>query len=378
MKKFIKQVLLFCLPLVILLAPPVYVLKYSGENYTDIDEVIARGDKYLIGYAYNESNYKYLKWKEVTTKPRQDVLAIGSSRILQIRSNTFKGPFYNAGYTVSGINEFVPFLQSIPEDKYPRILFVNLDQWMFNGNWDPVKGVETNKAKWENAFSKFPNINTQVSVWSDLLSRKYNFFSLYRKKNKGELVKIGLNAIVNEKGFRNDGSIFYGKQITRLMKKDPAANDFNYEDTYDKIKKGQRTFAFGTDINPYALQELDRFLSFCRDKNIYVVSILPPFADKVNGYLQASGKFTYMPKVYPAIQPYVAKYGFECWDMTNLSVFGSSDSETLDGFHAGEVSYLKLLIHLCEKGSRLNDMVNIDQLKKDLAARKNNYLVYDY
>ena len=68
--------------------------------------------------------------------------------------------------------------------------------------------VETNKAKWENAFSKFPNINTQVSVWSDLLSRKYNFSACTGKKNKGELVKIGLNAIVNEKGFGNDGSIF--------------------------------------------------------------------------------------------------------------------------------------------------------------------------
>ena len=57
------------------------------------------------------------------------------------------------------------------------------------------------------------------------------------------------------------------------MKKDPAANDFNYEDTYDKIKKGS-TFAFGTDINPYALQSWTAFFLFAVIK-IYVVSILP-------------------------------------------------------------------------------------------------------
>ena len=154
-KLYRKQVLLFCLPLVIPLAPLRLRTKYSGENYTDIDEVIARGDKYPIGYAYNESNYKYLKWKEVTTKPRQDVLAIGSSRILQIRVIPLKGHFIMPVIRYRASMSLFLSCKAYRKISIPNTLCQprSVDVQRKLGS---CERVETNKAKWENAFSKFP------------------------------------------------------------------------------------------------------------------------------------------------------------------------------------------------------------------------------
>ena len=103
MKKFVINVFFFCAPLLLFAIPPFLALKISRENYFEIDNVVTRKKKYLIGYAYNEPNYGYLKWKEVTSKPKQNILAVGSSRILQFRANMFQSSFYNAGRATAPI-----------------------------------------------------------------------------------------------------------------------------------------------------------------------------------------------------------------------------------------------------------------------------------
>lgn len=378
MRKFLTKIIIFSIPVILVLIPPMLVLKLSGENYTEIDHLIENKTRYLIGYAYNEPNYKYLKWKEINVRPKQDIIALGSSRILQLREGMFTSSFYNAGYTITGVSDFIPFLKGIPKTKYPKVLLINLDQWMFNDNWRESSENSPDPSKWENSFTKIASLNTQLSVWSDLISRKYGYASLYENKNSNSLVKVGLNAIVNEKGFRNDGSIYYGKQISKLITKDKTANDFNYKETFSKIKKGKRNFAFGNKINKDAIIELDKFLQYCKTNNIYVVSIIPPFADKVNEYLKTSGKYTYMDKIYNSCLPVFNKYGFELWDMTFLKKYGSGDIETLDGFHGGEVSYLKMLIFIVENNSTLKDHVNLLKLKEELKNRTSDYIVYKY
>ena len=65
------------------LAPAYFILSASKENYFDIDEIIASDTNYLIGYAYNQENYRYLKWKTLVEKEQKDIWALGSSRVLQ-------------------------------------------------------------------------------------------------------------------------------------------------------------------------------------------------------------------------------------------------------------------------------------------------------
>ncbi len=376
MKKFISKIAVFSTPLMVVFLVPIIFLFMSGENYKSIDETIKNQNDYLIGYAYNESNYGYLKQVELKNMNPQNIIALGSSRILQFRDKMFTKPFYNAGYTISSISDFIPFIESNLENKKPELLLIALDQWMFNENWDNLEDYNMSEKQWNSSFNYKASIGTIFNVWSDIFSGKYRFEILFGSTDPIRQNKIGLNAIVNNKGFRKDGSIFYGDQIHKLLSNDSTANDFGYLDTYSRIENGNRRFEYGAKVNDKAIQALSDILLFCKRKNIYVVAILPPFANSVNLKMNESGNYIYMDSIYSKSIEIFKKHQFELWDMSNLTEYNSNDNETIDGSHGSEVAYLKMLIHMIENGSILKHYTNVEKLKNDLNTRENNYTVY--
>ena len=376
MKKFISKITLFSTPLIIVFLIPVVFLFMSGENYKSIDDTVKSKNNYLIGYAYNESNYRYLKQIELEYRHPQHIIALGSSRVLQFRDKMFTKPFYNAGYTISSISDFIPFIESNLENKRPEVLLIALDQWMFNENWDNLEDYNMSDKQWNSSFNYKASIGTIFNVWSDIFSGKYGFEVLVGSTEQSRQNKIGLNAIVNNKGFRKDGSIFYGDQIHKLLSNDSTANDFGYLDTYSRIENGNRRFEFGAKVNDKAIQALSDLLLFCKRRNIYVVAFLPPFANKVNLKMNQSKNYFYMDSIYSKSIELFEKHQFELWDLSNLSKYNSNDDEMIDGFHGSEVAYLKMLIYMIENGSELKHVTNINKLKHDLNDRQNNYSVY--
>lgn len=376
MRKFLIRILIYSIPSILFIIPALIILKTSGESYTRLDKLLKNEGKYLIGYVYDETNYKYLKWKEIDSKPSKQLLALGSSRILQFRDSMFNASFYNAGYMVERICDFTPFLLSIPKGNYPDILIISLDQWMFNENWDEIKENCTNPDKLEYSFKRSPSSKTLLNVWSDFTKGKYNISILYERDDFDSISKVGLNAIMNDTGFRNDGSFFYGKQIEKLTKAVSTDENDKYMDTYSRIDAGTNRFEYGSNINARALEEIDRFLEYCQANGIFVVAILPPFATEVNDYMKKCGNYIYMDKIFTEANIIFEKYHFELWDMSDLSKYYSSDHETIDGFHGGEVTYLRMLIYMTENGSKIKEYTELERMNKDLAHRVNDFVVY--
>lgn len=375
MKKFIRNILIFNTPLIIIFLIPAIYLKMTGENFAPIDDIIKNKDSYLIGYAFNEENYTYLKEKELESRNSLSIVALGSSRILQFRDFMFDSSFYNAGYTVSRISDFIPFIKSNLKNKHPKVLLIALDQWMFNEKWDNLSDYSPTKKHFKTVFNTNASGKDLLSVWPDILKGKFGPNSLTQYDN---LNKIGLNAVINNTGFRKDGSIYNGGQIHKLLDSTDSTNEVIFLDTYSRIETGNRYFEYGNQVNKTALVVLNDLLKYCKKNNIYVVGILPPFADKVNFRLQQSGKYTYMNQIFPKSNKLFKNQGFELWDMTNLNKFNSNDQEILDGFHSSEVTYLKMLIYMIENGSKLNDYTTLERLKNDLSNKQNNYAVYKY
>lgn len=377
MKSFLIKVLLFSLPIFLLFIPPFLVLRISKEGYFNIDKVIDKERDYLIGYAYHEDNYKYIKWKELTSKPKRSVVALGSSRVLQFRAQMFQSDFYNSGYTISSITDFIPFLEGIPSEKYPETLIIGLDQWMYNKAWDPIAGEVSSSSKWKNSFKRSPSIGTSISIWKDLAAAKYGMEIFQSADGPGEAIKIGLNALVNNKGFRSDGSIYYGSQIDKLVANDPSARDYAFEETFGRIDNGNKRFEYGEEINPKALEELEKLLAFCKNHNIYLIGFLPPFAEGVQTKMDETGQYGYVKGIYDASKAIFDKNEFEFWDLSDLSTFGSSDKEVIDGHHGGEATYLKMLVYMLENGSKLSKHADAEQLKADLKKSRDAYIVYE-
>jgi len=378
MKILFAKLIVFSIPLLILFLIPALFLRMTGENYICIDDYIINDNRYLIGYAYNEANYIYLKSKELESQKSLSIVALGSSRILQFRDRMFRKPFYNAGYTISSISDFIPFIETNLKSTHPQVLLIALDQWMFNERWDALSDYGSASKDLKQVFVKNASKATFLSVWSDLLKGKYGFEILEQIGNSRGIKKIGLNAIVNSTGFRNDGSFYYGVQINKLLNCDSTANDYNFLDTYSRIKNGNRRFEYGNHISGPALVALNDLLMYCNSNNIYVVAIIPPFAEAVNFRLRESGKYAYMDSIFFKASELFEDNGFELWDMTNLNTYGSSDHEAIDGFHGSEVTYLKMLIYMVENGSILKDFTKLQNLKSDLNNKQSSYIIYEY
>lgn len=348
----------------------------SGENFVDLDKILTEKKKYKIGYAYNESNYKYLKWRAINSFEKKSILAIGSSRVLQLRDCFIDSSFYNGGYTVVGISDFIPFLKSIPDNKQPPAIIINLDQWMFNSNYDAVK-INSINSKYIGSYSFSPTFSVYKMSWLDIINGKVSFRNLYNKKNDYKVSNIGLNANINDKGFRNDGSMDYGNQVVKLLSSSKDADDYGFNETLERIKKGNKRFEFGENINPQALKELDNLLEYCNSRKIKVIAFLPPFAPKIFNELKASSNHTYIFRIYPSIYPIFQKYNFDLFDFTDPATLNSSDSEFVDGFHGGEYTYSKIVLKISGSEYFLSKYVNRGNLQSKIYNRKNNFTICD-
>lgn len=373
MKKFVYKTLIFCIPIAIVIGIPTFILLLSKESFSNLDALVENNEDYIVGYAYDESNYKYLKWKELDNKNRQEIIALGSSRVLQFREQMFEQSFYNCGSMISSVGDFLPFLKTLPKDKYPKYLIMGLDQWMFNYNWDNLSNTNQDTINWKELYTTNFTIFSLRNVWKDLLKQKYGTNVL---NDNFSINRIGLNVRLNNKGFVKDGSFSYGNQIDYLLTGDSRADDYRFQDTFSRIEKGNRRFEKGDNINEKALQILEQTLVFLNENNVKVIGIMPPFADAVYQKMAKSGQYRYMDTLEPSLQRIFKKFDFELWNLTQLGKYNSNDDEMLDGFHGSGVTYLKMLIYMVENGSVLSEKVNIEKLHKNLQTKKNNYIVY--
>jgi hypothetical protein len=374
MRKFLIRLLIFATPLLISIIVPCIVLYNTGENLNPIDRVLKSKDKYLIGYAFNESNYRYVQWKSLLLQEQYcPVVVLGSSRVLQFRHQMFDVPSFNAGYTIQGTGDFVPFLQSLPDTQLPEYLVVSLDQWMFNIHWDDLSEIP-GPDHWAQQFHVKPGVTTLKNVWKGLVTRRYGFFP----STRDSLNRIGLNAVFQNTGFRRDGSRQYGEQIKNLLSGSKKAGDYQFSDTYQRIKEGDRRFEYGDTTNLAAIAKVEEFLAFCKSKNIHVIAFLPPFADAVYERMRSTHRYGYLDGIYERLQPLFAHYGFECYDFSTVSRVGSSDQEMIDGFHGGELTYTRLLVKMLEADSKLNKVTDVARLRQDMEHAINRYVVYSY
>jgi len=377
MTKFLKRIFLFLIPILIFTGVPAYLFLRTGENFISESRIrklqkSGAGD-YLIGYYYNESNYRALKKISIEELATNDVMMLGSSRVTQFRDFMFEKPFFNCGYTVSTITQVANYLESMPEKKIPNVLFLGLDQWMFNENWDPVDfhaytdffDPKSVKIAYE------PNPKQFLSLWIDLLESKFPLKGDSESENLSTKKIIGINANFYQMGFRPDGSFYYGDRIKGLLKSDPSVKDFGFHDTYERIKKGVFRFEYGEQVNPKALRAIEDLIDFCKEKKIKLVIFLPPFAPSVVQKLQNSGNHQYIQKLPELLSKYAINDEVEIWDFTNIEMLESDDKEFLDGFHASEVSDLRILIHMVENNSLLGDYTDLEEMKNLLNFRKN-------
>ena len=366
LRRFLRRFLPFLFPLIIYVLFPCVLLLITKENFYPPPDDFQ--DNKLIGYAYNQDNIRFLKWDRLQHHKKFDVLVLGSSRVLQFRRQMFNVPFYNAGLSVAHISDYRQFLKEIPKINLPKYLLLGIEQWEFNSAFNNVIVRD-----WKDKFRVFPNKEKLNSIYSDLFSSVYSIKYMVSNSNKNN---YGIFAVTRNNGFRSDGSRKYGNHVDKLINYPEKYDSLKFEDVKYRINEGSKRFNFFNSIKHSALKELDSLLIFCKSNNIITTGIVPPFPQTILNKMNQSGNYPEFFTFFSSVDSVFIKNKIELFDYTNPTSFGSSNAEFLDGFHGGEVCYLRLLINMLEKGSVLNEITDVESLKKQLSVRRNNFEVY--
>jgi len=377
MKLFVKKLFIFLLPLCVIFGFPFYVLLETGE-LESVDNIVARQSKtstVRVGFAYT-SPLKYYKLRGVqAAKP--SVIALGTSRILQIRSEFFKKGvnFYNAGNGIEKIGQFEKFLDRLKLGSGPEIFIISVDQNFLNPNWDKLSDDNYEKELARNSSSVNIVAKNWDKVFLDFFAGKFSLNSLRPVSATAEV--YGLNAIVNSNYFRNDGTYHYGKYIADSLRS-PQDELVQNKETFEMMESGVNYFRHADRISEGAVARLESFLKKCRSLNIHVAGFMPPYSQSVYDRISAAkDRYAYIYQIEPRLKQIFEKYGYTFFDFSDMRSFGAGRAEIIDSFHASEKAYLRMFLkmtaadHILEKYS-----ADRPHLEKCLSECYNNYEVF--
>jgi hypothetical protein len=343
--------------------------------YYDTQKLVNAEQKSLVGFGLKQINLEKYKWAYLQNLPGKEVWALGSSRVLHFREDMFTKSFYNAGYTIRGVGDFKTFMDTFDSEQLPELVIIGLDQWLFNADREQrIQGRE--EIAWSDWDVWHYDFDLYQRLWTRILDGRLKDYH----QNRDDILYYGLNAHLNGRGIRIDGSIDYGIDIELLLNNDVGKLDDIKSDIVRSIETRDNRFESGRAVNMQSVAELGRFLSFCQENGIQVIGFLPPYADFTLELMKIDGGYAYIDKIYGSLEPLFREYRYELYDFTTLQSFGSDESEILDGFHVAEIGYQKMLLEIVKRNpeSVLYDYVDDFELQTAIINPVNDLVIYTY
>ncbi|MBQ7739474.1 MAG: hypothetical protein IJT59_07465 [Desulfovibrionaceae bacterium] len=303
------------------------------------------------------------------------VVTLGSSRVMQFRGEFFTQKFLNMGGVAGNIPVLRSTLDAMLKMHKPEAIILGLDFWWFGTKWNPDPfmeepptsgsynyGLESVKKPWEWLFSGKMSLKDLARPILTPLGLGFN-------DNR-----YGIMAQQTSDGFGSDGSWYYTAEITG--QKRPF--DFQFQDTLTQVEYGIKAFYHASaDQKLISEAHLDALAEiYCRlmSKGIRTYVFIPPLAPTV--FLRMRDMESNYPHLFNLPQALRAR-GIQVLDCSDPRKLGSSDCEFVDGFHGGEVTYLRILRHLADQWSSLLAYVDLSAVNKAIREWNGHALRYN-
>lgn len=367
MKKFLCRFFVFLAPFLcvaVVTVPFFYIGYTTGElrNFDSLMEKQRNDHSVYIGMGYNEQT-GYYKIQNANYY-QADIIALGTSRVMQFQADFFSDSFYNCGGAVDqNFREYTFFLTDL--DYKPAVIILGLDSWVFNDAWNhnfpvldldmPVMLIERNKI---------------VMLWDiikDFVDHKWDWESVGRYPTH-----FGFNGRIRNSGFRWDGSYDYGDVYQELE----LQNDSRFQDTFERMNEGKSRFQWGEHADQETQGYLNEFLRYCKENGIEVVGFAPPFAPCVYERMTESGNYGYLSEIEPVCSELFEQYGYTYLDYTDGAVLGLDDTYFVDGFHGSEVVYALIMKDMADRGTSLGKYIDTEKLEDTLAKCSSSLVLY--
>lgn len=336
-RRFWLKLALFVIPFALPVGLFTSVMAYSGESLP-LALVVAQqmGDAPVL-YRPQYGNRDF-PFKVMSVNARQpEVVALGSSRVLQMRAGLLtENPraFYNAGAPAWRLSEIEAFIREI--DHAPKVLILGIDApWFLDAYMgDESAGVTINPL---NDFQQVFAVNR--STMQDIfIGRAPNWDKvLTRSDSESGGLALGLKAIQNGHGFRNDGSEQYGDFLVgRFL--DQATERQRH---IVWMRRGEEMYVYGDTVSERALNELTALLETCKERGITVIGFMPPFVPTLYARMIERGNHPYIPKLIQRLDAIFTEQDLPFFDFSDGARFGT-DEDFYDGWHGSEHIYLRV------------------------------------
>lgn len=366
-KLFLKKYFLFLIFIAIVCVPIILFL-YKTQEVASVEDIVKKqmATKAIYGTALNDNMFAYKL--EIVKQTKPEIIAIGSSRVMQFREEFFSKKFITTGGATNYMNEGVDFLNEVLKVHKPKVIILGLDIWWFNNNYQqPSRYMHAGTT----SILSIDKIYKPILWLANGKIDKKCFLNtiLQSEDSKNSITNytnIGISALKTSDGFRSDGSYFYSKLIFGIEK---PGDDVKFQDTLNRIKQGNARFEYGDKVSKDRWNDLLRFLNICKKNNIKVIIFIPPVANKIIEKMnEMKNEYAYVTEFRTKV---ISIGGFDYHDPKIIS---SSDCEFVNGFHGGDVTYQRILLDLADKNEYLKNHVDVNLLKQLIDKNKNKAL----
>lgn len=311
----------------------------------------------------------FLKYGIISrTKP--DIIALGTSRSMQFRATFFKGTTF---YTTGGMGDSVDAMEAIFDhiciNYVPKIIIFAVDWDWLNPNYPhtKIRYVENNTLTYRGYLyqSLYREIWRNQNVREQLIQP-----NIKERDLVGNRPTIGLMAGGKSSGFRQDGSYQYGDSILH-----PQSTEVNFEDTHQRIRDGNKRFERADHIDGDELLKLTAFIQKMQKCGTHVLVVLPPFPNEIYQTLMASeGHRDFTLQFERGVRDLCAEQNVPFYDFTNMAWLGAPDEEALDGFHASERTYGRIVLQF-ESDPVIAPYINKDFIEQCMVNSDHPYQI---
>ncbi|WP_343517853.1 hypothetical protein [Sphingomonas sp.] len=292
---------------------------------------------FLSGVNQNSHRYKLMLFD----RQRPQVIAIGSSRAMEVRAEFFDAPFVTLGGAVNNLANLEAVADHVAKaPARPKLAIVYVDPWLFNARYTDNQGP----------VPSYPRYVSADMLWAGAKAlRRGNWIAQsFRSPN------LGIYAISRNEGFARDGSQYYN--LTG-----DGAYDAKFALTFARIDGDKQNFQRNTRAYPRLVGRICAAVRKVRAATGAAAVVAPPFADSVWRRL-SQPDYAYIADGYAQLQACLGDIPF--FDYADPArIDGSSECEFIDGLHGGDVTYARTLLQMAATDPAVRAQVNAPYLQ---------------
>lgn len=354
------------------------VLRNGGEGLSVADSLrrqMATGGLQSSAFDDAEMSPQMKVARYAAYKP--DVIAIGTSRVTQLRPDAFRGSFVNMGMTF--ILDRAPDLaETLVAIHKPKLVLVGVDWFRFNEAYpqpDPVEDVGPFFAEWRRTITTWPrsvrgwlayrrNVLMQPTRW--LFEGKLSPLD-YLRALFGATPHIGIPAIAEGSGMGPRGSRYYG----RIAGTDEE--HWQWKKTLSDVRDGRGKHKPVSAASEARWRLYVKMVETFEAAGAIVVPFMPPVAQPVLEAMDERGGFG----IFEDLRRRLRSYHGYVHDFTRPASIGSPNCEFVDGMHGGEVTYLRLLSKLAALHPEVREIVARETVARRIKRYAGRAAAYD-